>query len=146
MNIDIPRILLLLAGVTAGVYMFMCAPDLGDRAQSFNGAVLTVFSVLAGIQLAIFALLGAIRPDQFRLGTSVHAARMIVWRKRWRQLALFYCYLIVMFAIILNQAVDFGSAALLIERSYVALSVTILIWSLGLPIALSSIQGDEESE
>ena len=146
MTVDIPRVGLLVAGVAAGAFLFVCAPELGSRADAFNSAVLTVFSVLAGIQLAIFALLGAVRPNQFRLGTSINAARVAIWRKRWRQLVFFYCYLFVMVAIILNQAIDFGWAAPIIERSYVAMSFAILVWSLGLPIALSAIQDDAEPE
>lgn len=145
-GIDAPRLFLIFAGFFAGVCLFFWAPALGERADAFNSAVLTVFSVLAGIQLAIFALLGAIRPDRFRLGTSIRAARIAIWRKRWRQLILFYCYLFVMIIIILNQAVDLGWMTRMVERIYVSLSVAVLVWSLGLPVALSSVQEESDSD
>ncbi len=142
MTLDIPRLVLIASGAGVGVLTYAYAPALGTRAADFNGAVITVFSILAGIQLAIFALIGGMQPRRFRKGTSVAAARGSVAAKRWRQYFIFYSYLIVMIMIVVNQAFDFGAVAKLIERLYVALSLATLVWSLGLPVSLSTIQDD----
>jgi hypothetical protein len=142
MRWDIPRVVLLVAGLAAGIGAFAWAPVLGSRAEAFGATVVTVFSVLAGIQLAIFALLGELRPSRFRKGTVVDAARRVTKSKRWRQLFLFYAYIIVMILIVLDQAFDFGTCAPFVERTYVAASLATLVWSLGLPVALSAIQDD----
>lgn len=146
MNIDFLRVGLLFAGLVAGVATYFLAPALGERSAAFTGTVVTVFSILAGIQLAIFALLGGLQPARFRRGTSIASARRTAAAKRLRQLFIFYVYFVVMFAIVLNQAFDFGDYAALIERLYVALSVAALVWSLGLPLALSSIQDDANTD
>lgn len=142
MNVDIPRVALFLCGLAVGIAVYIYAPTLGQRAEAFTTTIVTVFSILAGIQLAIFALLGGLRPRRFRRGTSVAAARNVATMKRVRQLFIFYVYFAVMFAIVLNQAFDLGAAAPIVERIYVALSFAALVWSLGLPLALSSIQDD----
>ena len=145
MSVDIPRLVLVLAGLAVGVATYFFAPTLGARAADFNGAVVTVFSILAGIQLAIFALIGGMQPRRFRKGTSVAAAKAAVMGKRWRQYFIFYAYLAVMIMIVINQAFDFGPISGVVERIYVSLSLATLVWSLGLPVALSSIQDDSTS-
>lgn len=142
MKIDIPRVGLILFGIIIGIVAFVYAPALGARAEAFDATIVVVFSILAGIQLAIFALLGGLQPIKFQKGTSIDAGRRAVSGKRWRQLFLFYFYLIVMIAIVINQAFDLGSVAPWVERVYVSLSLTTIVWSLGLPVALSSIQAD----
>jgi uncharacterized paraquat-inducible protein A len=145
-KLDLPRIGLFVAGVAAGAATFALVPSLGTRSEAFTGTVVTVFSILAGIQLAIFALLAGLRPAKFRKGTSRAAAKSST-RSRWvRQLFLFYVYFAIMSIIVINQAFDFGGFSSAIERTYVALSVAALVWSLGLPVALSAIQDDSNVE
>lgn len=115
-----------------------------NNADATN-VIVTVFSILAGFLIAVFAILG----DPVGLSTGnwmvADAHRTEIERRLIRKQLLFLLYLItlglVFAAVLLKDSVP-GAMVMWIERIYLACAVAGFILSLGLPSSLLQLHRD----
>lgn len=151
-RIDIRRITFLVVGVVLGVLVFIFV----DPGSSLNGRALamivTAFSILAGIMIAVIALLGdpaAVYRGSWRVAS---AHRRQIRHRLYRYAILFYVYLVVIglaCASALLDGIICPHTSQLIGRIAVSAGAAAFFWSLGLPSAIIRAQIarlDEEVE
>ena len=141
-RIDIGRLALILLGAAAMVLTL----SHGDRFAQNNADALRilimVFSILAGILIAIITLIGD--PDSLYGGSwriaSIHRRQILKRLRRYR--ILFYVYLVVItlaFCTALlrsDEPNSLGRISAECQRFALGLGVAALVWSFGLPSAI----------
>lgn len=148
-RIDYVRIILIVAGVIVGVVVFCLSTFLPAFNHNSLGLLVTAFSVLAGIMIAIITMLGD--PANLYRGSwrmaSLH--RRQIRRRFFRYEILFYAYLIVIGLACAAAVIDgvvWPETARWLARVALALGAATFIWSLGLPRAIIRTQMDRIGE
>ena len=149
-TIDYKRVVFILMGLALGILVLV----FGDRVTTGNSEALrilvTVFSILAGIMIAIVTAIG--NPEDLYKGSwriaSLHRREKL--RIISRYILLFYIYLVVISLVfisaLLGKVVSHSELIPHVERATISLGVAALFWSFGLPSSIWRAQKDRLDE
>ena len=132
-KIDICRTGFIVAGIFSGVIVFVFLPEFNHGSISL---LVTAFSILAGIMIAVITMLGD--PANLYRGSwrMASAHRREIRRRFYLYEILFYAYLIVVGLACGAAVMDgkiFPDAARLVARMALSAGVAVFVWSLSLP-------------
>lgn len=136
--------LLVLGGLTGGVMFLALGPIPGvDTAENAQKILVTVLSILSGFLLATTTLLGD--PSALLAGSwRVASAERSYNRKVLDRLtALFFAYVLTILAAYVGTLLDGylpDHASRWVAHVVLSLGVTVLVWSLGLPVVVRARQ------
>ena len=149
-KVDYGRIGFLLAGIAAGgATMCFGGPLTAGNTEALR-ILVTVFSILAGILIAVIAMLGdprALYRGSWRIAS---AHRREIRRVLRRYKLLFYVYLVVITlsfaAALFGKTSSAVCVARWFERFALSLGAVALVWSFGLPAAIMKAQMERLDE
>ena len=138
------RLLLLAIGVTAGLVTLLCGHSLIDGNEVVLRILVTTFSVLVGVLLAVLTIAGDpkfLYQGNWRVASG-HRRQIRVALGLYQ--CLFYVYLSVILLVVLSALVGPLTAEVpavrWIARVGVSLGVMALIWSFALPTRFIRVQ------
>lgn len=138
------RLALFFTAVVLGIIGSAFGKPLIHNNDAAVNVITTVFSILAGFLIAIFAILGdpgMILPGSWRI---VYLQKKEIKRKMQRYQFLFYVYLATLGLILVSALIkdQYEYANSIVEYIYLAMAIIGFIISLGLPTAIMSLHTD----
>ena len=148
-SISYSRMVFILVGLALGVATFCLSQPLTGNVEALR-ILVTVFSILAAILIAVITMLGD--PKTLYKGSwrVASAHRRQIHKGLMRYTILFYIYLAVVtlafIATLLARVTSDEEIIRLVERIAFSTGVAALFWSFGLPTAIIQVQKDRLDE